>query len=218
MPSLVAALAVGALAGTGFSVFAAGTTGSTTGSIAPARQWMHGGAIVGTVTAVTGSTITVSGPGGGTYTINASSATITKYENSAATTVPLSSIAVGDRVQVRGSTVTATVNASTIRDGIFPRPAPPTAIGKVTAINGSTITIAARSAPGVTTTETVDASSATVTTGRNIASSVSAIKVGDVIVVNGTANGATITATTVHDGFGPPHAGFRHVRDGGGPR
>ncbi len=86
-----------------------------------------------------------------------------------------------------------------------PQMTPPSAMGKVTAINGSTITITDQKR-GTTTsmTYTVDASAATVTKDQNTASTLSAIAVGDMIAVDGTVSGTTITATAIHDGFGGP--------------
>lgn len=88
-------------------------------------------------------------------------------------------------------------------------------LGTVTVISGNTVTITSKqfaphqkgtpptatpAAPTIVT-YTIDATSATVKkTGA--ASSVSNIAVGDMIIVEGTVNGTTITATTIEDGFG----------------
>src|ERR1700722_5977915 len=102
---------------------------------APAfAQWNGGGqpgsgtmnhgqrpAVVGTVSAVSGTTLTVTGmagPNGGsptTYTFDASSATVTKSGQ----TSSVSSIAVGDTVAVQGTVSGTTVTATSIRDGQF---------------------------------------------------------------------------------------------------
>jgi hypothetical protein len=92
---------------------------------------------------------------------------------------------------------------------------PPAAVGSVTAINGTTLTVSshafvrpastngtAPATPPVSTavtTYTVDASNATVMK-NNATSSVSAIAVGDTIVVQGTTSGTTIKATSIRDG------------------
>ncbi len=93
----------------------------------------------------------------------------------------------------------------------------PVAVGQVTAISGSTITITSRglglgekrkatsTAPtSVSTTYTIDASNAVVLK-NNATSSVSNIAVGDNVMVQGTLSGTNITATTIRDnvGFGP---------------
>ena len=83
---------------------------------------------------------------------------------------------------------------------------PPAAVGSVTAINGTTLTIASRGfgKPGstltATTTYSVDASTATVMK-NNATSTLSAVAVGDFVLVQGTKNGTSITATTIRDGM-----------------
>ncbi|HUX35564.1 MAG TPA: DUF5666 domain-containing protein [Candidatus Paceibacterota bacterium] len=75
--------------------------------------------------------------------------------------------------------------------------------GTVSAINGTNITVAGKTGPnGATgTTYNVDAANAKVTKG-GASSSVSAIAVGDTVMVQGTISGSNITATAVRDGFG----------------
>lgn len=84
----------------------------------------------------------------------------------------------------------------------------PAAVGQVTAINGSTITLTDKMS---NTTYTVDASSAKLYTHSapsaagqkptQTAISVADVKVGDTLMVQGTVNGSTITATTINDGL-----------------
>jgi len=181
-------------------------------------------AVFGTVSAVSGTTLTVTSkvpqrpnpaqgntsgttPVATTYTVDASSATVMK-DNA---TSSVSTIAVGDTVMVQGTVSGTSVTAKTIRDGVVPmgkgpgqRPQSGPAIqgngqpvvgGSVTVVNGSTLTIA--TAQG-NVTYTVDASSATVNKS-NATSSVSAIAVGDKVVVQGTVNGTSVTASTVID-------------------
>jgi hypothetical protein len=82
---------------------------------------MHGGmghgpnAVRGTVSAVNGSTITVTGKDGTTYTVNASGATATKMQ-----TIDVSAIGVGDTVSVGGTISGSTVTATHIMDGVPP--------------------------------------------------------------------------------------------------
>jgi len=81
--------------------------------------------------------------------------------------------------------------------------------GTVTAVSGSTITLTSRTPLGkpsatsatsvATTVYTVDASKATVTKAGTV-STVSAIAVGDQLLVQGTVTGTNIMATTIHDG------------------
>jgi hypothetical protein len=77
-----------------------------------------GGGTMGTVTAISGTTLTVSGKDGGTYTIDASSATV--KASGAASAV--SDIKVGDTVMIQGKVTTASMTATNIEDGV---PTPP---------------------------------------------------------------------------------------------
>ena len=84
----------------------------------------------------------------------------------------------------------------------------PAAVGKVSAINGTTLTVvqAARPAFGsstaatATTTFTVNASGATVYK-NNATSTLSSIVTGDTVVVQGSISGTSISATVIRDGF-----------------
>jgi len=98
------------------------------------------------------------------------------------------------------------------------RGTPPAAFGSVTTINGTTLTVTSRTftrpasngtapanppataASAAITTYTVDASNATVMK-NNATSSVSAIAVGDMVVIQGTKSGTNITATSIRDGM-----------------
>lgn len=185
-------------------------------------------AIVGTVTAINGTTLTVSGRVGfatttplATYTVDASKAAVTKNR----ATDTLSSIAVGDTVIVQGTVSGSTVAATMIRDGAFPNGVPqglerfrgnprntsstpavigngqPIVAGTVTAINGSTVSITNKS----NVTYSIDASNATITRGAETVS-LSNVAVGDTILVQGTVNGASVTASTIIDQTPPANA------------
>ncbi len=77
----------------------------------------------------------------------------------------------------------------------------PGVFGTVSAISGNTITLNSKSfGPNAsTTTYVVDAKSATVIKA-GAASTVSAIAVGDMVMAQGTVNGTSITAKTIHNG------------------
>lgn len=75
---------------------------------------------------------------------------------------------------------------------------PPGVFGQVIAINGTTITI---TDSRTSTTYTIDASNASVTKNGS-ASSLSNIAVGDTVMVQGTVNGNSVTATSILDGLG----------------
>jgi hypothetical protein len=163
--------------------------------------------VFGTVASINGTTLIVTskvGPQGGSqtnYTVDASKATVTK--NGASSSV--SNIAVGDTVAVQGALSGTSITATSIRDGAIqkqktqPNPSiqgngEPVVGGSVTAINGSTITVTNKS----NITYTIDASSATVEKAGAI-SSISNVAIGDNVIVQGTVNGTSITASSVID-------------------
>ena len=79
----------------------------------------------------------------------------------------------------------------------------PVVFGKVTAINGTSLSVDGRQGFGstsATVSYAVNASAATVFKD-NATSSLSAITVGDMIAIGGTVSGTTVTATTIHDGL-----------------
>ena len=119
--------AVAASIGVGFAgISAADTaTSSPTGVAAKVRTMigMHprehgpgmgrGAGVMGTVTAVSGNTVTVTDKDGTTYTIDATSAEVSKTS-----TITVSQIAVGDTVGVQGTVSGTTVTAKHIMDGL----------------------------------------------------------------------------------------------------
>lgn len=173
-------------------------------------------AIVGIVSAVNGSTLTVTGRQGFgsstasvSYTVDATNATVIK--NNATST--LSSISVGDNVFVQGTTSGTNITATAIRDGApgmgrgdagRPRMASstlstlgngqPVVAGKVSAINGNSITLTTLS----NLTYTVDASNAKVLEGQKTVT-LSDVSTGDTVLVQGTISGTSIVATTLVD-------------------
>jgi Domain of unknown function (DUF5666) len=179
--------------------------------------------VFGSVTAISGDTLTVQSKGFGrnasstpatTYTVDASSATVFK-DNATST---LSSVAVGDTVMVQGTVSGDSVTATTIRDGLVPQMGgmpgrggmgghasstppyipqgngEPVVGGSVTAISGSTLTITNQAGA----TYTIDASSAAVS-DKGATSTVSSIAVGDNVVVQGSVNGSSVTASSIID-------------------
>jgi hypothetical protein len=142
-----------------------------------------------------------------TYTVDATNATVTK--NNAASSI--SDIAVGDTVMVQGTVSGTNVTAKTIRDGVgmmkpgqgkgsVQMPAgitgngEPVVGGSITAINGSTLSITNKS----NVTYMIDATNAAITKD-NATSTLSSVAVGDNVVVQGTVNGSSVTASTVID-------------------
>jgi hypothetical protein len=178
--------------------------------------------VFGTVSAVSGNIITVTStrrampataggtpvaPTTTTYTVDATNAKITK--NNVAGTI--SSIAVGDTIMAEGTLTGTNLVATTIRDGVMIKKTPgvngdngqpspitgngqPVVAGAVTAVSGSTLTITNKS----NVTYTVDATNAKIVQGQNTIT-ISGVAVGDSVIVQGTVNGNSITASSVID-------------------
>jgi hypothetical protein len=187
-------------------------------------------AVVGTVSAVNGTTLTVASKGFGrmatataatSYTVDASSATVAK--NGATSTV--SAIAAGDTVMVRGTVSGTSVTATAIFDGMpgrgkgpgrfggessstSPRPAfpiqgngQPVVGGTVTAISGSTVTVTNKS----NVTYTIDATNAAIVKG-GATSTLASVSVNDQVLVQGTVNGTSVAASSILDQGAAPAA------------
>jgi len=210
IPTLATALVIGA----GFvGIASADTTSATTAGVTTdsgttatqsgSHQGMRPG-VMGTVASISGSTITVTGQNETTYTVDASAATFKKSSTAgtAPTTVTISSIAVGDKVAIRGTVSGTTVTATDVMDGIGnggghggPKGGHrPGVTGTVSAVNGNTVTIT--NSDGIS--YTVDASSAKITKMETL--SVSDIQVGDTVGVEGTVSGTSVSATNIMDG------------------
>ena len=220
IPLAVVILAAGAITGVVGIAHAASTTASTQSG---SGMW-HGGtppAAVGTVTAVSGDTITLTDKKNSTtYTVDATNATITKRTapvagttntpgtRPAPTTITVSRIAVGDTLVVQGTVSGTNITATKIADGVGGMgrgfgggagmrggPGGGGVHGTVTAVNGNTVTITAKNG----TTYTVDASNSTV--GKFETIPVSGIQVGDSVGVQGTVSGDAVTAKSIIDGI-----------------
>jgi CxxC motif-containing protein len=72
----------------------------------------------------------------------------------------------------------------------------PGVIGTVVSINGSSLTISGKN----NTTYTIDTTGAKIFKNRNTVITTADIKIGDVIMAQGTVNGTNVSATTVFDG------------------
>lgn len=199
------ALLLGGGAIAGYAGLASAQSIPTTAAKAGMPQRMPG--VFGAITAINGSTITVSGmskTGTTTYTVDASSATVTK----AGATSTVSSLAVGDKIAVQGTVTGTSVVATEIMDGFgasmpgMRGPGGPMrgfggVMGTVSAVNGNTLTVTGKNG----TTYTVDASSAKVS--KVVDLSVGDIKVGDTVGVQGSVSGSSVTAQHIMDGAPP---------------
>jgi hypothetical protein len=176
--------------------------------------------VVGTVSTVSGNTLTILGKEGfgsttatTTFTVDATNATVKK--NNATSTV--SNILVGDTVAIQGTINGSNITATTIRDGVFARPimgtgykntasttlpivgnGEPVVAGTVSSVNGSTLLITNKS----NVQYTVDAANAKIIEGQNTIV-ISNINVGDAVLVQGTINGTSVVASTVVDQANP---------------
>ncbi|MEI8062021.1 MAG: hypothetical protein WCG97_01865 [bacterium] len=188
---------------------------------------MHGQmmepAVMGSVSTISGTTITLNGrktpgqDGVATFSIDASNAVV--YKNDATSSV--SSIATGDMIFVQGTVNETNVLASVIRDGVrgvgFGKdgkemmgrmrrghrnasstlPAivgngQPLVAGKISAVIGNILTVTT----GNNVSYTVDATNAKIMQGKT-EESLSALVVGNEVIVQGTVNGTSITASTI---------------------
>jgi hypothetical protein len=157
---------------------------------------------------------------GTVYTVDATSAKI--YKGSATTTVSVSDIAQGDTVMVQGTISGTNVAATVVRDGVsgtmgggkgfgggrgasstMPRSSStpliqgngePVVGGSVTAISSTTLTITNSS----NVPYTINVASATVVV-KGASSTLSNIAVGDNVIVQGTVNGNSVTASSIID-------------------
>lgn len=224
------------LLGTGALVYtnvaSASTTTPSTTTSTTAHTGRHGGkgfakgsGVAGTVTAVNGTIITITGKNSTTYTVDATNAKISKINpvvtgttstnRPIPTLITVSNIAVGDTIMVRGTVSGTSVTATNIIDGKFGSfagrgdhtgahkgTASPHVGGTVTAVNGNSITVTETSKSGTPVTYTVDVTNAKITergakgTTPTIVT-VSAIIVGDKVGVRGTVSGTSVTATNV---------------------
>lgn len=160
--------------------------------------------IEGSITFVSGSTLTVQGSRGAVYTVNVANASIIGHENVALT---LAALAVNDKVKVTGTLSNSVIVATKIKDksdttGKMFRAV---SAGIVTAINGTSVIFERFGASG---TSSVTVSDATKYKVNGQATSSTALKVGSHVIVAGSstaATGGTINASIVYiitEGFG----------------
>src|SRR3989344_2809292 len=152
--------------------------------------------IRGTITAISGSDITVSGSNGSTYTVHGANATLSGNGG----TIVFGDLMVGDTVAVRGTLDGTALTAVSVRDLSLARRTFLSAIGAagagvVTSISGSTFTIDPIGAQS-TTTVTTNGSTTYLLNGQ--ATTSDALSVGSKVFVSGTTTSATsITAAIV---------------------
>ena len=174
---------------------------------------VHGG---GTVTAVTGTSVTVKDRAGTSSTYSIDPSTIFTKDRVAATATDLS---VGDSVRVLPSSSSATTAARI--DIELPHVA-----GKVVSVSGNTIEVTSRGG----TNETIQVDSSTTYTKSGATSSLSSVTVGSFVFAQGVENTGHTALTASVVGIGQPIMGYgsfdgpfpgggqRPTGPGGGPR
>ncbi len=181
------------------------------------RALMGPKGVVGTVASINGTTYTLTGKDGKTYTIDTSKASLLSKPEDGLT---LADIQTGDTIMVQGTVTDTDVAANRISDTSFQ--GRNLFNGKVTAINGSTITIQ----DGKGTSYTVNAANAKISKGfgpNEAAAALSDIMTDAHVSVVGTLNGSSVTAMhidilpafksflgTGFRGRGPGMGHFRH--------
>lgn len=168
---------------------------------------VRGGGI--TITAISGNSISLATEDGWTRTITVDAGTT--YTKSGAT-IAIGDLKVGDQIgfrETKETDGTYTIDSVAV---ILPHVG-----GKVTAVDGSTITVTQRD----DTTATIKVSGATTYTVDGNGASLADVKVGMYLVAEGTKNtDGSLAATNVHagdKGFGRGHGGDHGFRGGHGP-
>src|SRR6185369_10907714 len=147
--SAVALAALAAIGGgAGLAALASAQTASTTDTT---QTWQHekhmGPGVMGTVAAISGNTLTVTGKDNTSYSVDVSNAKFLKgSQGSAPTTASLADIQVGDTVGIRGTVTGTSVVATEVMDGVLGMHGSGPGRGRgvhgtVTAVSGSTVTI-----------------------------------------------------------------------------
>lgn len=145
--------------------------------------------IQGSVTAISGSTITVQGPHGAAYTVIATNAAIVGHNG---TVLSVGSIKIGDKLTVTGSLSGSAVIATKVKDtsDLTGKVFRSVEAGIVTAINGATVTLSNFGSSGNTTVTTNTATKYSV---NGTSASSTALAVGSHVLILGT---STATSTS----------------------
>lgn len=158
--------------------------------------------VSGTVTAISGSTLTVAGTNGTVYTVQAANA---KFDDYSKFDVTLSDVRINDSVTVKGTLSGTTITATKVHDKSalqreFVERFGGITVGTVTAIGGSTFVI---DPAGDKSTATVTTTGATTfkTNGKTATSG--DVQVGSTVLIVGTtttssADNSLISASAVH--------------------
>ncbi len=155
-------------------------------------------AAMGKISAINGSILTVAGINNTTYTVDATNAKITEGPGAKTQTLTAADLTVGETISVVGAVSGTNVTASSI--SVFNNVATPAmrpgASGKISAINGSILTVTGNN----NTTYTVDATNAKISKGfgaKGTALTIANLTVGEMIFANGATSGTNVTATAI---------------------
>ncbi len=172
----------------------------------------HAPGVMGKVTAINGSTITVEGKNNTVYTVDASTAKILKNRN---TVITIADIKVGDTIMAQGTVTGTNVVATTVFDG---KPLMgkkhngnfPGVMGIVSNVNGSTFQVTDKNNTIYTVTTTTDTK---IKKGNPpVAATITDILNGDAVMVRGAVNGSTVSAESIFDGKLGTHRGKGFLR------
>lgn len=146
------------------------------------------GSITGTVTAINGSSITFQPSFGGTFTIDATKATVKSNSESA---ISISDLRVGDKISVVG-TITGSISAETIKNNTR---GTRTLEGRVVLVTGSTVTLVSKGLILVT----ASTSGTTTITHNGKVVLLSDLKIGALVKTTGMwdASAKTLSATSI---------------------
>lgn len=146
-------------------------------------------AYLGVVTAKTDTTLTIVNSTNVAYTVTLASDSQIWINKTKQTT--LSGFVVGDNVMIQGTLTGSTISAKKVMAMHLPVG---TIIGKITAVNGTTLTVLGTD----NKTYTVLASSATIkASGSSKVSQIANLSVGDEVIVKGDLSGTTLTASAI---------------------
>lgn len=166
--------------------------------------------VAGTVTSVSGSTITLQTKNGAVYSVNASGAVVFTSKDTAVT---VADVRAGDTIVVRGTATGQTIMAEKIVDGalvsrVFLSALGVAGGGVITAVNGSTFTVKPFGT-AATTTVTMDASTAYKINGQ--ATTSSALSVGSHVLLTGTSTSNVSIAASIVNIFSAGFGFLKHL-------
>lgn len=161
------------------------------------KNWNFNSGIAGTVTAVSGNTITIKvGENNMFYTVDTTNAKIQVGKNIATTAAVMVGNAIFVQGVINGNTIVATSvivakssdglkNTKKVQNGF---------VGTITAINGDSVTILAKNG----TSYSVAIGGAKIWSGKNQTSSTSSLAVGKTVIVDGTITNTAVVARNVY--------------------